>query len=135
MCFYLLQGENPGEHILILCNAIGSPVDSKYIEVEPKYLAITNYHVIAANDEVVYVWQFRTSFSKARSSRTGLTTAVLFLGDCSVGMTSFLACRLPDRAVPVRGCSAHIPVSRTARLSPRGLTNRSCRCSQRTSTR
>ena len=61
-----LQGENPGEYILILCNAIGSPVDSKYIEVEPKYLTITNYHVIAASDEVVYVWQFRTSFSKAR---------------------------------------------------------------------
>lgn len=28
-----LQGENSGEYILILCNAIGSPVDSKYIEV------------------------------------------------------------------------------------------------------
>lgn len=27
------QGENPGEYILILCNAIGSPVDSKYIDV------------------------------------------------------------------------------------------------------
>jgi hypothetical protein len=27
------QGENAGEYILILCNAIGSPVDSKYIEV------------------------------------------------------------------------------------------------------
>lgn len=59
-----LQGENPGEYILILCNAIGSPVDSKYIEVEPKYLYITNHHVIAASDDTVYVWQFRTSFSK-----------------------------------------------------------------------
>lgn len=52
-CRVLLQGENPGEYILILCNAIGSPVDSKYIDVEPKYIAITNYHVIAASDEVV----------------------------------------------------------------------------------
>ncbi|KAG2494620.1 hypothetical protein HYH03_007139 [Edaphochlamys debaryana] len=67
-CVLATKGENPGEHILILCNAIGSPVDSKYIEVEPKYLAITNYHVIAANDEVVYVWQFRTSFSKVLST-------------------------------------------------------------------
>jgi WD repeat-containing protein 35 len=40
-------------------------VDSKYIEVEPKYLTINNHHVVAASDQAVYVWQFRTSsFSK-----------------------------------------------------------------------
>jgi WD repeat-containing protein 35 len=43
-------------------------VDSKYIEVEPKFLCLTNYHVIAANEEVVYCWQFRTSFSKILST-------------------------------------------------------------------
>ncbi len=32
------QGENAGEYILILCNAIGSPVDSKYIEVRLRLL-------------------------------------------------------------------------------------------------
>ncbi|KAG1659041.1 hypothetical protein FOA52_010881, partial [Chlamydomonas sp. UWO 241] len=67
-CVLATKGENPGEYILILCNAIGSPVDSKYIEVEPKFLSITNYHVIAASDDVVYVWQFRTSFSKVLST-------------------------------------------------------------------
>eukprot|EP00798_Chlamydomonas_sp_ICE-L_P009063 gene9063-16189_t len=67
-CVLATKGENPGEYILILCNAIGSPVDSKYVEVEPKYLTITHYHVIAASDEVVYVWQFRTSFSKVLST-------------------------------------------------------------------
>ena len=36
----------------------------RHAQVEPKYLTITNYHVIAASDEAVYVWQFRTSFSK-----------------------------------------------------------------------
>uniref|UniRef100_A0A7S0R8E2 Anaphase-promoting complex subunit 4 WD40 domain-containing protein n=1 Tax=Chlamydomonas leiostraca TaxID=1034604 RepID=A0A7S0R8E2_9CHLO len=67
-CVLATKGENAGEYILILCNAIGSPVDSKYIEVEPKYLTITNYHVIAASDDAVYVWQFRTSFSKVLST-------------------------------------------------------------------
>lgn len=67
-CVLATKGENPGEYILILCNAIGSPVDSKYIEVEPKHLTITNHHVIAASDELVYVWQFRTSFSKILST-------------------------------------------------------------------
>jgi hypothetical protein len=36
-----VQGESQGEHILILCNAIGSPVDSKVIELEPKFVALT----------------------------------------------------------------------------------------------
>jgi hypothetical protein len=36
-----VQGESNGEHILILCNAIGSPVDSKVIELEPKFVALT----------------------------------------------------------------------------------------------
>jgi hypothetical protein len=35
------QGESQGEHILILCNAIGSPVDSKVIELDPKFVALT----------------------------------------------------------------------------------------------
>lgn len=36
-----VQGESQGEYILILCNAIGSPVDSKVIELEPKFVALT----------------------------------------------------------------------------------------------
>jgi len=39
--FFPQQGENNGEHILILCNAIGSPVDSKVIELEPKHVCLT----------------------------------------------------------------------------------------------
>jgi WD repeat-containing protein 35 len=38
------------------------------MQVEPKYLTINSHHVIAANDENVYVWQFRTSFSKVMST-------------------------------------------------------------------
>lgn len=32
------------------------------------FLPPQNYHVIAASDELVYVWQFRTSFSKVATS-------------------------------------------------------------------
>ena len=37
----VVQGEHQGEHILILCNAIGSPVDSKVVELEPKFICLT----------------------------------------------------------------------------------------------
>ncbi len=59
--------DQSGQYILILCNAIGSPVDSKYIDIEPVHIAMTEYHVIVANNELVYVWQYRTPVTKLTS--------------------------------------------------------------------
>ena len=39
----------------MLCNAIGSPLDSKYIDVKPDFLCITAHHVVAASADFVYV--------------------------------------------------------------------------------
>eukprot|EP00238_Polyblepharides_amylifera_P008608 CAMPEP_0196598138 /NCGR_PEP_ID=MMETSP1081-20130531/94147_1 /TAXON_ID=36882 /ORGANISM="Pyramimonas amylifera, Strain CCMP720" /LENGTH=1154 /DNA_ID=CAMNT_0041923789 /DNA_START=199 /DNA_END=3663 /DNA_ORIENTATION=- len=66
-CVLATKGEEPDQYILILCNAIGSPVDSKYIEVEPMYMTMTQYHVIVASEELIYIWQYRTPVSKLTS--------------------------------------------------------------------
>ena len=58
-------------YMLLLCNAIGSPLDSKYIDVEPSYLTVTPYHVIAASHSFLYVWQYRTLMSKLTSVDLG----------------------------------------------------------------
>ena len=49
----------PQQWALIVCNAIGSPIDSKYIDIEPKYVAVTQTHVIAANTSYFYAWNFQ----------------------------------------------------------------------------
>eukprot|EP00735_Rhodelphis_limneticus_P010276 TRINITY_DN29_c0_g1::TRINITY_DN29_c0_g1_i1::g.14869::m.14869 TRINITY_DN29_c0_g1::TRINITY_DN29_c0_g1_i1::g.14869 ORF type:complete len:1186 (-),score=401.47,sp/A6N6J5/WDR35_RAT/54.58/0.0,Coatomer_WDAD/PF04053.9/9.8e-05,Coatomer_WDAD/PF04053.9/15,WD40/PF00400.27/9.4,WD40/PF00400.27/7,WD40/PF00400.27/31,WD40/PF00400.27/2.5e+02,WD40/PF00400.27/6.1e+03,WD40/PF00400.27/1.8e+03,eIF2A/PF08662.6/0.00014,eIF2A/PF08662.6/4.8e+02,Clathrin/PF00637.15/2.1e+02,Clathrin/PF00637.15/9.7,Clathrin/PF00637.15/0.0027 len=59
--------DTSGQYILILCNAIGSPVDSKYIDIEPLFMTMSHTHVIVASEDVVYVWQFRTLISKLTS--------------------------------------------------------------------
>jgi WD repeat-containing protein 35 len=59
------------KYILILCNAIGSPVDSKYIAVDPKFVTMTQYHVVVASEEIAYVWQYRTPVSKLTSLDQG----------------------------------------------------------------
>jgi WD repeat-containing protein 35 len=69
-CILATSGEDSGQFILILCNAIGSPVDSKYIEVEPLYITMTPYHVVAASESSVYTWQYRTLVSKLTSVDT-----------------------------------------------------------------
>jgi WD repeat-containing protein 35 len=51
--------DQSGQYILILCNAIGSPIDSKYIDVEPIFLAMTGQFIIIASQHAVYMWQYK----------------------------------------------------------------------------
>ena len=63
--------DDPDQFILVLCNAIGSPLDSKYIDVKPDFLCITAHHVVAASADFVYVWHYRTLMSKLTSVDSG----------------------------------------------------------------
>ena len=51
--------DNSNQHILIICNAIGSPIDSMYIDVEPQFLTMTSSHIVVASSDYVYVWQYK----------------------------------------------------------------------------
>jgi len=62
----LVQGSKGREktirqHTLVLCNAIGSPVDTRVTSVEPIFLAMTSTHVIAANEHAIFSWQYHSS--------------------------------------------------------------------------
>jgi len=64
--------DNPEhEYVLVLCNAIGSPLALKYIDVAPTFLCITAYHVCAASADFVYVWQYRTLMGALTSVDSG----------------------------------------------------------------
>ena len=45
--------------MLVLCNSIGTPLDSKYIDIDPVYVCMTKTHIIAASKEAFYQWQFK----------------------------------------------------------------------------
>lgn len=59
--------DDSGEYVLILCNAMGTPVDSKYISIHPTMLKMTKTHVIAASENCVYVWSYKTGKESASS--------------------------------------------------------------------
>lgn len=65
--------ESSNQYMVIICNDIGSPVDSKYLHIEPQHVMMTNYHVIVASDDVVYIWMYRSSVTK--QSQSELATA------------------------------------------------------------
>lgn len=41
----IVQGEEPDQYVLILCNAIGSPVDSKYVRTQPLHVAMNSVSI------------------------------------------------------------------------------------------
>ncbi|NXO33488.1 WDR35 protein, partial [Locustella ochotensis] len=53
--------ENQPQYVLVLCNSIGTPLDPKYIDIEPLFVTMTKTHVIAASKEAFYIWQYRVA--------------------------------------------------------------------------
>eukprot|EP00051_Salpingoeca_urceolata_P028079 m.484856 g.484856 ORF g.484856 m.484856 type:complete len:1179 (-) comp23570_c0_seq1:94-3630(-) len=53
--------DQSGQYVLILCNAIGTPVDSRYIDIEPVFVDMSDTHIVAASRNCVYVWNYKTS--------------------------------------------------------------------------
>ncbi|XP_062892582.1 WD repeat-containing protein 35 isoform X2 [Mobula hypostoma] len=49
------------QYVLVLCNSIGTPLDSKYIDIDPLYVTMTKTHVIVASKEAFYIWQYRVA--------------------------------------------------------------------------
>ncbi|XP_061599596.1 WD repeat-containing protein 35 [Cololabis saira] len=48
-------------YVLNLCNSLGTPLDTKYIDIEPIFVTITKTHVITASKEAFYLWQYRVA--------------------------------------------------------------------------
>ncbi|XP_053191008.1 WD repeat-containing protein 35 [Scomber japonicus] len=56
-----LESGSHARYVLILCNSIGTPLDSKYIDIDPQFVTMTKTHVIAASKEAFYLWQYRVA--------------------------------------------------------------------------
>lgn len=73
--------DSSGQHIVIICNDIGSPVDSKYIQLEPLHVAMSNTHIIVASEDCVYVWMYKAPASKQSHGEIVSTSGVLGVGN------------------------------------------------------
>ncbi|KAM9432566.1 WD repeat-containing protein 35 isoform 3-T3 [Salvelinus alpinus] len=56
-----VESGNNAMYVLVLCNSIGTPLDSKYIDIDPLFVTMTKTHVIAASKEAFYTWQYRVA--------------------------------------------------------------------------
>eukprot|EP01013_Petalomonas_cantuscygni_P011975 TRINITY_DN2567_c0_g1_i1.p1 TRINITY_DN2567_c0_g1~~TRINITY_DN2567_c0_g1_i1.p1 ORF type:complete len:1282 (-),score=375.63 TRINITY_DN2567_c0_g1_i1:194-4039(-) len=56
------KGTSP--HVVVLCNEIGGPVDSKYVEMTPVASSMNSNFVCVCSADMVYVWQYASIVSK-----------------------------------------------------------------------
>ena len=40
-------------------NSLGSPLDVKYVNVEPEFVSMSGTHIVVSSQDNVYVWQYR----------------------------------------------------------------------------
>ena len=57
-CVLAASAEEPGKYTLILCNAIGMPLSTKQIPLEPVLLAMTPEHLVVASPDTVFMWRY-----------------------------------------------------------------------------
>ncbi|XP_063406795.1 WD repeat-containing protein 35-like isoform X2 [Mytilus trossulus] len=58
-CLATKADDTTNQYVLVLCNSIGTPLDSKYVEIDPVYLTMTKTHIITGSKEAFYTWQFK----------------------------------------------------------------------------
>uniref|UniRef100_T1JCY7 Uncharacterized protein n=1 Tax=Strigamia maritima TaxID=126957 RepID=T1JCY7_STRMM len=57
--------DGTSQYTVILCNALGTPVDCRYIDIEPLHVTMNRSHVIAASKEAIYFWQYSDCRSRS----------------------------------------------------------------------
>ena len=65
--------ENADQYMLILCNSIGNPLDTKHINIEPVCVAMSKTHIAICSYDHIYCWHYKqptrlTTFSDTTSS-------------------------------------------------------------------
>jgi WD repeat-containing protein 35 len=82
------------QYVLILCNSIGVPAESKYCDIRPDHVTSTSTHVAVADSSRVLVWQFRANISKL--ALLGITPMPAGTSAASLGGANALTSALTD---------------------------------------
>ena len=82
MCAILSEESQGDKELwkLELCNQIGSPLDTKYMNFEPLYSSMTRTHIVASSNDYVYVWQYRNQVARLTTFESSAMNGVRKLG-------------------------------------------------------
>lgn len=64
--------ENSDQFQLVLCNSIGSPVDSKFVNIEPLNVTMSSTHIVVCSNDHIYVWQYKNAIARLTTFETAV---------------------------------------------------------------
>lgn len=50
--------EDQTQYVLTLSNSVGCPIESKVINIEPRFVTMNHTHIIVCSEDTVYYWQY-----------------------------------------------------------------------------
>lgn len=81
------QGE---QYALLVCNTIATPIDTKYLDLEPIYMAMTSNTVIVASKNNFLIWNFRTPRNAALHTAKIRPDKVYHIDETPTGVTEVI---------------------------------------------
>jgi len=57
------------QYALVLCNSIGTPLESKYIDIEPLFWCMNSTHVVVASRSYFYLWNYQSNVDRESLKR------------------------------------------------------------------
>ncbi|XP_012278888.1 WD repeat-containing protein 35 [Orussus abietinus] len=83
---------------LLVCNAIATPIDTKFLDIEPLWLTMTGNTVIAASKNNFILWNFRTPRISALNAGRTRRDKIYHIDDTPTGVTEVIQDLDRDRA-------------------------------------
>ncbi|XP_034939935.1 WD repeat-containing protein 35 [Chelonus insularis] len=109
--------EGRGEQFaLLVCNSIATPVDTKYLDLDPLYIAMTSMLVIVASKNNFLVWSFRTPRNTTTNQQRGRRDKFYHVDDTPTGVTEVIQDLDRDRSfeTPMNTKATMDPISSIA---------------------
>ncbi|XP_015596434.1 WD repeat-containing protein 35 [Cephus cinctus] len=75
---------------LIVCNTIATPIDTKYLDLEPLWITMTSNTVIAASKNNFILWNFRTPRNSALNAGRTRRDRIYHVDDTPTGVTEVI---------------------------------------------
>ena len=60
---------------VVLCNAIGSPIETRHTTVSPDFFTMTDSHIVIASSSMLYLWNYRVVLPKVAGESAAASAA------------------------------------------------------------
>lgn len=78
------------QYALLVCNAIATPIDTKHLDLEPIWVAMTSNTLVAASKNNFFVWNFRTPRTAALNAGRMRKDRFYHVDDTPTGVTEVI---------------------------------------------